>query len=74
MSLMHRDAENFMKETMVYDHADKGSGGQQRIDLTKRALVDPGFNIGRQVIVQHAMVFAEEHVGQLMALECAKKK
>ena len=71
---MHRDAENFMKETMVYDHADKGSGGQQRIDLTKRALVDSGCNIGRQVIVQHAMVFAEEHVRQLMALERAEKK
>jgi hypothetical protein len=74
MSLVHRVGENFMKETMVHNHPDKGSGGQQRIHVTKSAFVDSGFDIGRQVIVQHTMVLAEEHVGQLMALERAEKE
>ena len=59
---------------MVHDHADEGPGGQERIDTAERAVLNPGLDVGRQMVVKHFVVFAEKHVGQFVAFQRAEQQ
>jgi hypothetical protein len=58
---VHGDTEDLVKETMVDDHSDERSGGQQRIHLTKGSFAYSCLDIRGQVVIKDSMVFPEEH-------------
>ncbi len=74
MGTMHRHPENFVEQAMVHDHPDEGTGGEQGIDAAKGPLCDPRLDVSGQVIVEHPVVFIEEHFGEFMAFQRAEEK
>ena len=42
--------------------------------VTKRTFLNARVNVAGQVIVEHSVVLAEEHVGQFMAFESAEQQ
>ena len=71
---MQRDLEDFMEQAMVDDHADKCPRSQQRIDLPEGALLNPGPNVSGEIIVKHPVLFAEEHIRELVAFQGAEEQ
>ena len=63
MGLMHRDSEDLMEQPVMDDHANEGAGCQEGIDRAKRAVFNPCANVRSEVIIEHFVVFAEEHLG-----------
>ncbi len=45
------------------DHADERAGCQEGIDRAKCAVFNPCANVRGEVIVEHFVVLAEEHLG-----------
>jgi hypothetical protein len=60
---MHRDSKDFMQQTVMDDHADERAGRQERIDRAKRTVGNSCSNVRGEVIVEHFVVLAEEHLG-----------
>ena len=45
------------------DHADEGAGCQEGIDRAERSVFNSGTYVCGEVVVEHFVVFAEEHLG-----------
>jgi hypothetical protein len=63
MGFMHWDSEYLMDQTVMDDHADEGAGCQEGIDRPKRAVFNPCANVRSEMVIEHFVVLAEEHLG-----------
>jgi hypothetical protein len=63
MGTMHRHTEDVMQETMMDDHSDEGTGGEQRVDFAEAAFGDSHLNVGRKMVIEDAVMLGEKHLG-----------
>ena len=59
---------------MVNNHPDERACCKEGIHLAEGSLCDSGFDIGRQMVIEDPMVFAEENLGQFMTFKRAEEK
>lgn len=71
---MHGDTEDLMQETMVNDHSNERTGGEQWVHLVECSFTDSCLDVGGEMVVKNAMVFPEEHLGQFVAFERAEEQ